>query len=204
MVWMCVWTLQEVLWYRVDWHGLLETTLGPSSSPVSPLVDLPPLPLGPETPPLSPKETRLCWMTQWLHSTPTLWLWLGHWEESTQVYTCTVANNKPSRAAVNITIVGMFIHQSCCALSLLSLSALFNVGCVWENTLSVSPLLSFYALSSLFLGILTSLYKVELTVHKTFGHLTGVLCYAHNCNTLILADAKFYFAHNYTSVWNLW
>ena len=59
------------------------------------------------------------------------------------VYTCTVANNKPSRAAVNITIGGMFIHQSCCALSLLSLSALFNVGCVWENTLSVSPLLSF-------------------------------------------------------------
>ena len=50
-------------------------TLDPVShlpSPVSPLVDLLPLLLGPETPPLSLKELRLCWLMLWQHDTSTV------------------------------------------------------------------------------------------------------------------------------------
>ena len=72
MVWASLWTLSSML-----------RSLS-SPSPVSPLVDLLPLSLG--RGPLSQcQEERQCWMTQWLHSTPTPWLWLGDLEDSTNV-----------------------------------------------------------------------------------------------------------------------
>ena len=54
-------TIQVVSWYLLYLHTLIsmETVLS-SPSPVSPLEDLLPLSLGPETPSLSLKELRLC------------------------------------------------------------------------------------------------------------------------------------------------
>ena len=54
-------TIQVVSWYLLYRHTLIsmETVLS-SPSPVSPLEDLLPLSLGPETPSLSMKELRLC------------------------------------------------------------------------------------------------------------------------------------------------
>ena len=72
MVWASLWTLSSML-----------RSLS-SPSPVSPLVDLLPLSFGQGT--LSQcQEGWQCWMTQWLHSTPTPWLWLGDLEDSTNV-----------------------------------------------------------------------------------------------------------------------
>jgi len=72
-------------WYELHsglWAQMLRSLS--SLSPVSPLVDLLPLSLGRGT--LSQcQEGWQCWMTQWLHSTPTPWLWLGDWEDSTNV-----------------------------------------------------------------------------------------------------------------------
>ena len=50
---------QELSQFLMVYHSLWTLTVS-SPSPVSPLVDLLPLSLGPETPPLSPKEPRLC------------------------------------------------------------------------------------------------------------------------------------------------
>ena len=63
-----------------------------SPSPVSPLVDLLPLSLGPETPPLSLKELRLLddpVTAQYTHTLTVTGRLPG-------LYTCTVENKKPS------------------------------------------------------------------------------------------------------------
>ena len=81
-------SLQEMCQYLIIWASLwtLSSMLRSlsSPSPVSPLVDLLPLSLGQGT--LSQcQEGWQCWMTQWLHSTTTPWLWLGDLEDSTNV-----------------------------------------------------------------------------------------------------------------------
>ena len=77
-------------------------TLEHKLSTVSPLVDLLPLYLGPETPPLVTEGTETV-----LNDPET-----GNYTHTLTVttageYTCTVANNKPSSDSATVTVSGM-------------------------------------------------------------------------------------------------
>ena len=76
-----------------------------SPSPVYPLVDLLPLSLGPETLSQSLKEMRLLdnrTTSEYIHTLTVT----GRLEG---LYTCTVANNKPSKSKATFNIEGLFI-----------------------------------------------------------------------------------------------
>ena len=105
--------MSEWLWTLTS----MDPVLG-SSWPVSPLEDLLPLSLGPETQPLSVKELPLCWRTLWLHNTLTLLMWLGDWEDCIPAQfkiisrpwirlksLCKVAKWQPSITTVNTKVL---------------------------------------------------------------------------------------------------